>query len=66
MLLRLAKAMNHGNPGNVTRVTAKVDGKKVSLKLVSKRNRELEVWMLQKERPYFREVFGRDLVVARE
>ena len=66
VLLRLAKAMNHGNPGNVTRVTAKVDGKKVSLKLVSKRNRELEVWMLQKERPYFREVFGRDLVVARE
>jgi len=43
-----------------------VSRKKVSLKLASKRNRDLEIWMLHKERPYFREVFGRELVVASE
>jgi exopolyphosphatase/guanosine-5'-triphosphate,3'-diphosphate pyrophosphatase len=66
VLLRLAKAMNHGNAGNITRVVGAVSRKKVSLKLASKRNRDLEVWMLQKERPYFREVLGRELVVAPE
>ena len=66
VLLRLAKAMNHGNARNITRVVGSVNRKRVSLKLASKRNRELEIWMLQKERPYFREVFGRELVVAPE
>jgi exopolyphosphatase/guanosine-5'-triphosphate,3'-diphosphate pyrophosphatase len=64
VLLRLAKAMNHGHAGNITRLTATVNRKSVSLKLASRGPAELEVWMLEKERPYFREVFGRDLIVA--
>ena len=56
--------MNHGNARNITRVVGSVNRKRVSLKLASKRNRELEIWMLHKERPYFRDVFGLDLVVT--
>lgn len=64
VLLRLAKAMNRGNAGNITRVIATVNRKKVTLTLASRGNADLEIWMLQKEKPFFREVFGRDLVAA--
>jgi exopolyphosphatase / guanosine-5'-triphosphate,3'-diphosphate pyrophosphatase len=64
VLLRLAKAMNHGNASNIIGATVTLNRKKASLQLTSRRNADLEIWMLQKERAYFREVFGRDLVVT--
>jgi exopolyphosphatase/guanosine-5'-triphosphate,3'-diphosphate pyrophosphatase len=62
-LLRLAKAMTPGAEKNVQRVRVKVEGGKVRLSLKARTSADLEVWILQKERGFFREVFGRDLVV---
>ena len=45
-------------------MTAVVDRKRVLLKLVASNSVDLETWLLQKEKPYFREVFGRDLALA--
>jgi exopolyphosphatase/guanosine-5'-triphosphate,3'-diphosphate pyrophosphatase len=61
VLLRLAKAMSHGTDGNVVNVAAEVYREHVMLKLTAKADADLEVWMLSKERAYFREVFGREL-----
>lgn len=62
VLLRLARALNQGRRGAVRRVRARVRGGEVVLRLGAKRGgAELELWALAKERPYFREVFGRDL-----
>ena len=63
-LLRLAIAMNHGHAGSIARVTALVDRKRALLKLVASNSVDLETWLLQKEKPYFREVFGLDLALA--
>jgi exopolyphosphatase/guanosine-5'-triphosphate,3'-diphosphate pyrophosphatase len=63
-LLRLAKAMCPGSEKNIQRVRAAVQGRKVQLALKSKGSADLEIWILQKERGYFREVFGRDLVAS--
>lgn len=62
-LLRLAKAMCPGAEKNVQRVRATVLGGKVRIALQARGSADLEVWILQKERGFFREVFGRDLVV---
>jgi exopolyphosphatase/guanosine-5'-triphosphate,3'-diphosphate pyrophosphatase len=64
VLLRLAIAMNHGHAGSIARVTAVVDRKRVLLNLVASHRVDLEAWLLQKEKPYFQEVFGRDLTLA--
>ena len=61
-LLRLAKAMNPGHGGRVASVRATVDRDRVLLKLSGRVDADLEVWMLQKERGFFLEVFGRELV----
>jgi exopolyphosphatase/guanosine-5'-triphosphate,3'-diphosphate pyrophosphatase len=61
VLLRLAKAMSHGTDGSLVNVAAKVYREQVMLKLMAKDGAELEVWMLSKERAFFREVFGREL-----
>lgn len=63
VLLRLAKAMSHGTEGSTVNVTAEVYRERVRLKLTTKDGADLEVWMLSKERAYFREVFGRELEV---
>jgi exopolyphosphatase/guanosine-5'-triphosphate,3'-diphosphate pyrophosphatase len=63
VLLRLAKAMSHGTDGNVVNVAAEVYRERVMLKLTAQDGADLEVWMLSKERAYFREVFGRELDV---
>jgi hypothetical protein len=42
-------------------VAAEVYREHVMLKLTAKADADLEVWMLSKERAYFREVFGREL-----
>ena len=60
-LLRLAKAMCPGSETNIQGVRAEVQGRKVQLALKSKGSADLEIWILQKERGYFREIFGRDL-----
>ena len=61
-LLRLAKAVNPGHGGRIASVQATVDRDRVLLKLSARVDADLELWMLQKEKGYFREVFGRDLV----
>jgi exopolyphosphatase/guanosine-5'-triphosphate,3'-diphosphate pyrophosphatase len=63
VLLRLAKALNHGEGRSAKRVTAEVTRERVMLKLVAKRNSELERWMVLKERTLFHEIFGRDLAL---
>ena len=63
VLLRLAKAMNHGPEGNISRVSAELDSQQVVLKLTARKSADLEMWLLQKEKDIFREVFGRELVV---
>jgi exopolyphosphatase/guanosine-5'-triphosphate,3'-diphosphate pyrophosphatase len=61
VLLRLAKAMSHRTDGSIVYVAAEVYRERVMLKLTAKDGADLEVWMLSKERTYFREVFGREL-----
>jgi exopolyphosphatase/guanosine-5'-triphosphate,3'-diphosphate pyrophosphatase len=63
VLLRLAKAMSHGTDGSIVNVAAEVYRERVMLKLTAQDGADLEVWMLSKERAYFREVFGRELDV---
>ena len=65
VLLRLARALNQGRKSAVTDVSAQVKDSSVRFTLHTKRTgAELEEWSLLKERSYFREVFGRELVVA--
>lgn len=62
VILRLARALNQGRRGAVTRVRARIAGGRVTLRLQARRGgADLELWALGKERGYFREVFGRDL-----
>jgi len=63
VLLRLAVALNQDRASDVLKVTAKVYPKRVYLELKPGRTgAELELWSLQKEAVYFREVFGRELL----
>lgn len=62
-LLRLANAMNHGHGGNITDLVALTDRDRAVIKLKARRSPDLELWLLQKERAFFREVFGRELGV---
>jgi exopolyphosphatase/guanosine-5'-triphosphate,3'-diphosphate pyrophosphatase len=65
VLMRLARALNQSRRGLVSSVRANVKGGKVSLRLsTGAEGADLEVWALEKEFSYFREVFGRDLGVA--
>jgi exopolyphosphatase/guanosine-5'-triphosphate,3'-diphosphate pyrophosphatase len=63
VLLRLAQAMSHGIHGSIVNVNAEVNQERVMLSLSAKASADLEVWMLSKERGYFRQVFGRELDV---
>jgi exopolyphosphatase / guanosine-5'-triphosphate,3'-diphosphate pyrophosphatase len=66
VLLRIARALNMGRSQSVGRFTASARGGKVSMKLTprGKASVDLEVWSIEKDRSYFREVFGRELSVA--
>ena len=68
VLLRLARALNLGRGNSLARIQARTRGEKVKLTLTAKRGAgvELEMWALEKEQNYFREVLGRDLVVSAE
>lgn len=62
MILRLARALERSRRGVIisTRVTLK--DSHVTLRLQTKaEDAELELWALEREKAYFREVFGRDL-----
>ncbi len=65
VLLRLAIALNQDRASDVVRVRARVYPKRVMLELEPGRTgAELELWSLRKEAAYFREVFGRELLVT--
>jgi exopolyphosphatase/guanosine-5'-triphosphate,3'-diphosphate pyrophosphatase len=65
VLMRLARALNQSRRGLVSSVRANIKGGKVNLRLSTARTgADLELWALEKEFGYFREVFGRDLDVT--
>jgi exopolyphosphatase / guanosine-5'-triphosphate,3'-diphosphate pyrophosphatase len=66
MLLRIARAVNIGRSQTVARMGVSARNGRVSLKLAARGNAsvDLEVWAIEKDRTYFREVFGRELSVA--
>lgn len=62
MILRLARAMELGRRGAVTGCKVSMRRGRVVLQLKAKpQGAELELWAVEKERAYFREVFGREL-----
>ena len=66
VLLRMARALNLGRSRAVERVRIAVRAAEVKLTLVPRRRTgmDLELWAIEKERDYFREVFGRELSTA--
>jgi exopolyphosphatase/guanosine-5'-triphosphate,3'-diphosphate pyrophosphatase len=65
VLLRLARALDQSRRGMVRNVDVRSARSRVVLDLETKRGSiELERWALEKEKRYFREVFGRELVLA--
>jgi exopolyphosphatase / guanosine-5'-triphosphate,3'-diphosphate pyrophosphatase len=63
-LLRMARALDQGRRGAVKQVKAKLKDGTVLLNFDTKRGgAELELWSVSKEAAYFRELFGRDLVL---
>jgi exopolyphosphatase/guanosine-5'-triphosphate,3'-diphosphate pyrophosphatase len=66
LLLRLARAINLGRSGAVRTARVRVRNGEITLALLAKRRTsvDLELWAVEKERNYFREVFGRELSVA--
>lgn len=65
-LLRLASALNLGRSGALRTVRVKVSEGSVSLLLVPRRpmSVDLELWAVEREKAYFREVFGCDFSAA--
>jgi len=66
LLLRLARAMNLGRSQSVARASAVVRNSSVAIKLTARARAsvDLELWAIEKNASYFREVFGRELSVA--
>jgi exopolyphosphatase/guanosine-5'-triphosphate,3'-diphosphate pyrophosphatase len=66
VLLRLARALNLGRSRAVERVRISVRSAEVRLTLVPRRRMgvDLELWAIEKDCAYFREVFGRELSTA--
>jgi exopolyphosphatase/guanosine-5'-triphosphate,3'-diphosphate pyrophosphatase len=66
LLLRLARALNLARSGAVKTTRVRVRNQAVHLTLVPKRRMtgDLELWAIEKERSYFRELFGRELSAA--
>ena len=66
VLLRLARAVNLGRSQSVARISVSARNGKVSLKLIArgKASVDLELWAIEKDSAYFREVFGRTLSAA--
>jgi exopolyphosphatase/guanosine-5'-triphosphate,3'-diphosphate pyrophosphatase len=64
VILRLARALNQGRNLAVRSVGISISGARVGLRLTARKRPELESWAVEREVPYFREVFGRELLVA--
>jgi exopolyphosphatase/guanosine-5'-triphosphate,3'-diphosphate pyrophosphatase len=66
LLLRLARALNLGRSRAVQRVRVSLRSPEVKLTLVPRRRMgvDLELWAIEKDCGYFREVFGRELSTA--
>jgi len=66
LLLRLARALNLSRSGAVRKVRVNARDGEVKLGLVTgpRSPADLELWAVEKEKNYFREVFGRELSVA--
>jgi exopolyphosphatase/guanosine-5'-triphosphate,3'-diphosphate pyrophosphatase len=66
VLLRMARALNLSRSRAVEKVRIRVRAAEVQLTLVPRRRTgiDLELWAIEKERDYFREVFGRELSTA--
>ena len=66
LLLRMARALNLSRSRAVEKVRVLVRAAEVKVTLVPRRRTgmDLELWALEKERDYFREVFGRELSTA--
>jgi exopolyphosphatase/guanosine-5'-triphosphate,3'-diphosphate pyrophosphatase len=66
LLLRLARALNLGRSGAVRTATVDVRHGEIKLVLLAKPRAsvDLELWAVEKEKDYFREVFGRELSAA--
>jgi exopolyphosphatase / guanosine-5'-triphosphate,3'-diphosphate pyrophosphatase len=66
VLLRLARALNLGRSRAVQKVRVSVRSAEVRLTLVPRRRMgvDLELWAIEKDCGYFREVFGRELSTA--
>jgi len=66
MLLRMARAVNlgRGNAVKKTRVRVRDSGVEIGLTPRPRASVDLELWALEKEKTYFREVFGRELSAA--
>jgi exopolyphosphatase / guanosine-5'-triphosphate,3'-diphosphate pyrophosphatase len=66
MLLRLARSMNLGRGRAVQKANVSTRDGVVRIKLVAGRKVgvDLELWAIEKDRDYFRELFGRELSVA--
>jgi exopolyphosphatase/guanosine-5'-triphosphate,3'-diphosphate pyrophosphatase len=67
-LLRLARALNLGRSDAVRRVRVQLRDAGVRLSVIPRRGMgaDLELWAIEKERSYFRELFGRALSAAAE
>jgi exopolyphosphatase/guanosine-5'-triphosphate,3'-diphosphate pyrophosphatase len=68
LLLRLARALNLSRTAAVRVARVRVHEGEVKLTLVTKQRSsvDLELWAVEKEQGYFREVFGRELSAAAE
>jgi len=66
LLLRLAWALNLGRSGALKSVRVRVSKSAVQMVLTPRPplSVDLELWAVEKERAYFREVFGCDLSAA--
>ena len=66
LLLRLARALNLGRTGAVqqARVYSRNGAVNVRLQAKPRSSIDLELWAVEKEKNYFREVFGRELSAA--
>jgi hypothetical protein len=66
VLLRVARALNLGRTQAVahTAISARSGSVLVKLTPRGKASVDLELWAIEKDRDYFREVFGRELSAA--
>ena len=62
-ILRLAEALDRSHSQMVSAVELHDRGQDALLQMRTVGDAELELWALARERSYFREVFGRDLLV---